>query len=158
MVCNSVGAFERFGDEDVAFVCDFCDGYIVWEDLERVPTTRSIWNGYELPEGDPLNIIREWKAAGMAQSNQEAKEVVFAPIAVASHIPPTRGDWQAMLLCPLCEVEGKAARDLDDEEDPYVTSNRFSDLDALQEHLEWQHGTGAYLPAAIPSTNSCVIM
>lgn len=39
--CNAVGRFERFGEHDVAFVCDFCDGFIVWPDLQRMPSTRA---------------------------------------------------------------------------------------------------------------------
>ncbi|KAK3351554.1 hypothetical protein B0H65DRAFT_125177 [Neurospora tetraspora] len=39
--CNAVGRFERFGEHDVAFVCDFCDGFIVWPDLQRMPSTRT---------------------------------------------------------------------------------------------------------------------
>ncbi|KAJ2905849.1 hypothetical protein MKZ38_004097 [Zalerion maritima] len=38
--CNMVGKFERFGDQDIAFVCDYCDGYIVWEDLSAMSSTR----------------------------------------------------------------------------------------------------------------------
>ncbi|KAH7363002.1 hypothetical protein B0T11DRAFT_90203 [Plectosphaerella cucumerina] len=41
-LCNSVGKFERFGDRDIAFVCDFCDGHIVWEDLESMPSIRTV--------------------------------------------------------------------------------------------------------------------
>ncbi|KAK3402963.1 hypothetical protein B0T20DRAFT_343201 [Sordaria brevicollis] len=39
--CNAVGRFERIGEHDVAFVCDFCDGFIVWPDLQRMPSTRA---------------------------------------------------------------------------------------------------------------------
>ncbi|KAI1075931.1 hypothetical protein F5B20DRAFT_558421 [Whalleya microplaca] len=40
--CRDTGKFERLGDRDVAFICDFCDGYLVWEDLRAMPTRRSI--------------------------------------------------------------------------------------------------------------------
>ncbi|KAK7750601.1 hypothetical protein SLS62_007448 [Diatrype stigma] len=47
--CNKTGNFERFGDYDIAFVCDFCDGYLVWEDLREMPSIRS---GALPPGGD----------------------------------------------------------------------------------------------------------
>ncbi|CAI4210477.1 unnamed protein product [Parascedosporium putredinis] len=42
VTCNSVGKFERFGDVDVTFICEFCDGHIVWEDLENMPSIRAV--------------------------------------------------------------------------------------------------------------------
>jgi hypothetical protein len=42
VLCNSVGKFERFGEGDIAFVCDYCDGYMVWEDLESMPSVRTV--------------------------------------------------------------------------------------------------------------------
>lgn len=53
--CNRVGRFERFGDRDIAFVCDFCDGYLVWEDLREMPSLRA---GAPLPPaGDGLEPL-----------------------------------------------------------------------------------------------------
>lgn len=40
--CNAVGKFERFGDRDIAFICDFCDGHVVWDDLESMPSIRIV--------------------------------------------------------------------------------------------------------------------
>jgi len=42
VLCNTVGKFERFGERHIAFVCDYCDGYIVWEDLETMPSIRTV--------------------------------------------------------------------------------------------------------------------
>lgn len=56
--CNRTGKFERFGDEDIAFVCDFCDGYLVWDDLREMPSIRA---GALPPGGDsrePLSTSR----------------------------------------------------------------------------------------------------
>ena len=50
-----MGRFERFGDRDIAFVCDFCDGYLVWEDLREMPSLRA---GAPLPPaGDGLEPL-----------------------------------------------------------------------------------------------------
>lgn len=164
MICKAVGGFERLGELDVAFICNFCDGHLVWEDVERIPTTRTAWDGAGTPPTDRLiggsTQSTEWQATGIAQSNQREKQVVFAPMAVANHAPPIRGDWQARLLCPLCEEEGGQPLDVDDE-DMWRPETEYEDLAALQEHLEWQHPPAYPLTAAkvpLPSTNSCVMM
>lgn len=146
LVCNTVGTFERFGDSDIAFICDFCDGHIVWENLERVPTTRETQG----PD--------EWQAPGIALTDQQPKDVVFAPVAVSNHIPPMHGDWEAPLICPLCEAQNRQARDVDDEEDTAVADNRYDDLASLQEHLEWEHGAAKAGSGMMPSAQSCVAM
>lgn len=42
LACAQTGRFERFDDNSIAFVCDFCDGFLVWEDLRAMPTTRAV--------------------------------------------------------------------------------------------------------------------
>jgi hypothetical protein len=32
-VCNAIGHFKRLGETDLAFICDFCDGFLVWPNL-----------------------------------------------------------------------------------------------------------------------------
>lgn len=134
MVCSAVGSFERFGEHDIAFICDFCDGHIIWEDLERVPTTRANWEGQPITETGT-----EWQAVGTSRAGEE-KQVVFAPLAVANHVVPMRGDWQARLVCWLCEDEARRAVDVDDEEGEVEVEDEFEDLRGLLEHLEWSHG------------------
>ena len=53
-MCKQTGKFERFGDVDIAFVCDFCDGYLVWEDLREMPSVRA---GALPPGGDGLEPL-----------------------------------------------------------------------------------------------------
>lgn len=162
-MCTKVGGFERFGDEDIAFVCDFCDGHLVWEDLESVPT-RTAPEAPNPPASQPSppTTNPQWQATGTSLSGPRQKPVVFAPLAVASHMAPLHGDWQARLLCPFCEEAAQQPRDEDDDEEAYRPDHEFEDVAALQEHLEWQHTAAAALPvalpAALPSTNSCRIM
>ena len=162
-MCIRTGGFERFGDEDIAFICDFCDGHLVWEDLESVPTSRAA------PEStnSPASLLSpttepQWQATGTTLSGPQARNVVFAPLAIANHMAPLHGDWQARLLCPFCEDEAQQPQDEDDDDDElYRPDHEFEDVAALQEHLEWQHTAGALslaLPAALPSPKSCQIM
>jgi hypothetical protein len=165
MACKTVGAFQRFGDQDIAFVCDFCDGHLVWEDLERMPTVRSSTRAVPPSTlGSPVSLLpntSNWQASGVTNCGQHQKQVIFAPVAIANHIIPTHGDWEAKLLCPLCEEIGEQPQDEDDDEDPYRPDEEFDDVKSLQEHLEWQHGT-ATLPVGLPTTttaeNNCLVM
>ncbi|KAK5662764.1 hypothetical protein OQA88_6171 [Cercophora sp. LCS_1] len=100
-VCNGVGRFERLGRHDAAFVCDFCDGFLVWGDLQRVPSVRIEDTGDGYPR---------WQAKGLTSGREEDDEhggreklVVFPPLAIANHMPPILGDWKARILCPYCE-------------------------------------------------------
>ncbi|KAH6611353.1 hypothetical protein Trco_001373 [Trichoderma cornu-damae] len=163
--CKAVGAFQRFGDQDIAFVCDFCDGHLVWEDLERMPTVRLATQA--APPGSsnaPASLLpnsSNWQASGVTNCGQHQKCIVFAPVAIANHVVPTHGDWEAKLLCPLCEEIGEQPQDEDDDEEAYRPDEEFDDVKSLQEHLEWQHGPAA-LPMALPTTtaaeNNCQIM
>ncbi|KAJ4148328.1 hypothetical protein LMH87_002804 [Akanthomyces muscarius] len=175
--CYTIGGYERFGDLDVAFVCDFCDGHILWDDVETVPTTRTGVDslpevasaapgvGSLLPTSTPLQdkhgaALGEWQATGTTRSGQQSKQVIYPPIAIASHIAPVRGDWLARLMCPLCE-DATEPQDIDDEEEIWQPENLFEDLAALQEHLEWEHAPSALpttLPVSLPSTDKCIVM
>ncbi|UNI18642.1 hypothetical protein JDV02_004897 [Purpureocillium takamizusanense] len=186
-MCARVGGFERFGEDDVAFICDFCDGHLVWEDLESVPTSRAASGGCSSPVTrsstttttiDTSNTTnnnnnnhlhnQSWEAAGVTMSGGHVKPVVYPPLAVANHAPPsTPGDWLARVLCPYCEEEARRPQHEDDDGDAFKPDDyEFDDVAALQEHLEWQHpvpgglsaaGAGA-ATASIPSASSCLIM
>ncbi|OTA94798.1 hypothetical protein M434DRAFT_70465 [Hypoxylon sp. CO27-5] len=146
-VCAQTGRFERFGDHDVAFVCDFCDGFLVWEDLRAVPTTSG--------SGDDsgTKASTNWQARGITMTTGEAKTIVFAPVAIANHLPPELGDFRCRVLCPHCDeyyYEEQGEDDMDRIR--YVQDARgFDGVKALQEHLEWSH-------ASIVPTSSCGIM
>lgn len=163
-MCTRVGGFERFGEDDVAFICDFCDGHLVWEDLESVPTSRA---GAPRAGGSPTapTSSQSWQATGITMSGGHAKPVVYPPLVVANHVAPTPGDWLARVLCPYCEEEAQRPQHEDDDEDAFKPEYEFDDVAALQEHLEWQHPVAGGLSAAalagapsIPSTSSCSIM
>jgi hypothetical protein len=148
--CTKIGSFDPFGEEGLAFVCDFCDGHLVWEDLENVPTERT---ASYLPR--PQGNSQHWQATGTTASGPQEKQVIFPPIAVANHLAPVHGDWQARLLCPFCEDEAKQPQDEDDEEDLYKPNEEFEDVASLQEHMEWQHAEAA--PNRQQSSN-CLVM
>lgn len=164
MACKYAGGFERWGETDIAFVCDFCDGHLIWDDLEHVPTERAAQElaGSPIAPVSPTTDKPYWQARGMTLSTRESKEIVFAPVAIANHVPPEPASWRARLICPLCEDEGAQPQDKDDDEEVYRPNYEFEDLAALQEHFEWQH-TSTSLPASLPistaaPTNNCQIM
>jgi hypothetical protein len=148
--CTKVGSFDRLGEEDVAFICDFCDGHLIWEDLENVPTER---RAPYIPR--PLANRLDWQATGRKLSEAQEKQVLFPPMAVANHLAPLHGDWQARLLCPFCEDEAKKPQDEDDEEELYAPNDEFEDVVSLQEHMEWQHPEAS---SAGQQSSSCSIM
>lgn len=204
--CNAVGTFERFGDRDIAFICDYCDGHIVWEDIQRLPTTRappvvataSSSKGFSssssspspylpFPVSAPLpsNALRRslpqvssvaphsttcnsldneigeyprWQASTVAMSDaSKPRTVVFAPLAVANHLAPMAGDWEARLWCPYCDTylyydssEGDQTKYAQDE-------HGFPTLTDFQLHLEWHH-TGLPKPALPSASSSCSVM
>lgn len=176
--CNAVGTFERFGDRDIAFVCHFCDGHIVWEDLQAMPSLR---RGQDTAASSPVSPVSpggstaNWQAAGVSVRDNAETTVVFAPVAIANHVPPmfnTVG-FLARLLCPYCEddsgalpsdprlprMHGADGADGDDERERAVP-DEFEDLAEFQEHLEWQH-TAAQLPVALPipsAPKQCAVM
>ncbi|RYO86732.1 hypothetical protein DL766_001592 [Monosporascus sp. MC13-8B] len=211
--CNETGHFERFDDKDIAFVCDFCDGYIVWEDLREMPTARA---GWQPPARDPLEPLSttttptkrvagrsvagmgtatatmttaapqqitrtatetatttsttssasttqaqtqmaapdQWQATGFARTSGAEKTVVFAPVAIANHLPPEPGDWLARILCPFCEEYYYEEPGDDELERVRYTQDEggFADLAAFQEHLEWYH------TSLVPSASKCSVM
>ncbi|CAN8096057.1 unnamed protein product [Discula destructiva] len=150
--CNKVGHFERFGEGDVAFVCDFCDGFIVWEDLARLPSSLD-------PSALDANVTEQpnWQAKGTSLSTAEDKTVVFAPLAIANHQAPPLGDWQARLLCPYCD-EYNYYEAGDEDETRYVQDDKgFGSLREFQEHLEWYH-TSVAVPSLPAAAKNCVVM
>ena len=161
--CNSTGKFERFEEGDVAFVCDFCDGHIVWEDLEAMPSIRTADEELAGKE-DPVPPVpaasgaEHWQATGFAHSTREEKSVVFAPLAVGNHSAPPPGDWRAGLVCPFCEDEYVLSQgDGEMEHIRYGVEDRaLSDLEGFKGHLEWWH-TALPRPA-LPSRGSCAVM
>jgi len=155
--CNRIGTFQRFGEADIAFVCDYCDGHLLWDDLEKMPSVRTAQENALWPTtpispstGDP-----QWQATGFSHSKHEEKQVVFAPVAIANHMSPHPGDWRARLMCPFCEDEAAVPRDKDDEEDMWRPEGTFDDIVAFEEHLLWQHTTQK---SSIPSTDNCAVM
>lgn len=142
--CNQVGAFYRFGEQDLAFVCDFCDGHLVWEDLEKMPAVRTADEDSTWAPARPVPSIADgghphWQAIGFSHSEHEEKQVVFGPIAIANHMAPHPGDWLARISCPFCEEMADGPREADDEEEVWRPDSFFDDITAFQEHLEWQH-------------------
>ncbi|TLD23822.1 hypothetical protein PspLS_06684 [Pyricularia sp. CBS 133598] len=176
-VCNTVGKFERFGDRDIAFVCDYCDGFIVWEDLDkmpatRVPITKSSTQHSRPPTHSvtataiPVTLLdrgqQEWQAKAYSMSSGEEMTTVFAPVAIANHLLPDIGDWRAPLLCPYCDEYTYVGGDDgdDDGETRYAQDERgFPDLKTFQEHLEWYHGGGVVpMPTAPTKKDNCIVM
>ncbi|KAI0834542.1 hypothetical protein F5Y06DRAFT_151585 [Hypoxylon sp. FL0890] len=78
LVCAQTGRFERFCEHDVAFVCDFCDGFLVWEDLRAVPTMR-------LQQHQP-RPTQDTNSDGNTNTNEprSATNTTFPPSAKAS--------------------------------------------------------------------------
>ena len=162
--CNAAGKFERFGDSDVAFVCDFCDGYLVWPDLEAMPSLRA---ADEALAGSPDPVppaptgagIEHWQATGFALSTRAEKSVVFAPVAVGNHLAPEPGEWRARVVCPFCDDEFVLSQGDDEmEATRYGGEERvYEDLAAFQGHLEWQH-TALPRPSFPSSRGSCATM
>ncbi|KAK0383465.1 hypothetical protein NLU13_9376 [Sarocladium strictum] len=159
VACNRVGSFQRFGEQDIAFVCDFCDGHIVWEDLDRMPNARTAQAAQSPPPRDSrAHSSPEWQATGQTRSTSEDKQVVFAPVAIANHCAPPLNEWQAKLLCPYCEVDAQQPQDQDDDEDAWKPEREFDDLEGLQEHLEWHHGGTTVGSTVAGGGAACLIM
>lgn len=157
--CNAVGRFQLFGAEshDAVFICDFCDGHIVWPDLQSVPAERS-----PLPPTAVTGYPR-WQAQGISAEDGEQKTVVFAPLAIANHTPPEPGEWQAGLLCPYCEEATYLDQGEDSSELRYVSDGDgwFADLEAFRAHLEWYHTALPVPPLssiASAATSNCSVM
>ncbi|KAG6356717.1 hypothetical protein INS49_014591 [Diaporthe citri] len=150
-VCSTVGHFERFGDRDVGFECDFCEGFIVWNDLMVMPT-----------KPDPSAVAKgvteqpNWQSRGKSVSTGEDKTVVFAPLAIANHLAPEIGGWQARILCPYCDDYNYFEQGEGDETRYAQDERGFGSLDEFQAHLEWHH-TSTAMPS-LPSAKNCVVM
>jgi hypothetical protein len=91
----------------------------------------------------------------------EEKTIVFPPVAIANHLPPELGEWQAPLLCPLCDdyyYEEQGDDDMDRVR--YTQDERgFESVALLQEHLEWTHASMIpNLADVAPKTSSCQVM
>ncbi|KAI0188710.1 hypothetical protein F4808DRAFT_55857 [Astrocystis sublimbata] len=209
LACNSTGKFQRLGPEnrDIAFVCDFCDGFLVWEDLRSMPSTRQQhasapassttglqenWaaTGFSHPRspftetgsypssGGPGSEVeledrsskpsyqtrvrsREMTAEADTEMRGEEKTIVFPAVAIANHLPPDLGEWQAPLLCPLCdEYYYEEQGDGDMDRVRYTQDERgFESVAALQEHFEWTHSSLVPSLADVKSkTPSCELM
>ncbi|KAI1169202.1 hypothetical protein F5B18DRAFT_594426 [Nemania serpens] len=211
--CNSTGTFQRLGpgNRDIAFVCDFCDGFIVWEDLRSMPSTRqhtSIssasmpenWaatgfahprphsgpskhppvpgedSAVELqdrsgnaeagettttPTATTITAERELDTETEAELKGEEKTIIFPPVAITHHLPPEPGEWQAPLLCPLCEEYYYEEQGDDDMDRVRYTQDErgFESVALLQEHFEWSHAS--LIPSlanVAPKSPSCAIM
>ncbi|KAI1776379.1 hypothetical protein F4818DRAFT_379126 [Hypoxylon cercidicola] len=180
LACAQAGRFERYADSDIAFVCDFCDGFLVWDDLRAMPTTRlQQQQPAQQNEVEPQSATSttpavaaeqqqqqdtntkssggdtpNWQAHGIAMTGGEGKTIVFAPVAVANHLPPDAGEWRSRILCPYCdEYYYEEQGDDDMERVKYAQDDKgFDGLKAFQEHLEWSH------TSMVPSTSSCGMM
>lgn len=151
--CNSVGKFQRFGDSDIAFACDFCDGFIVWEDLRTMPAVRT-----PLAPGDTQPNWQA-RAPSLSSPDSEDRTVVFAPLAIANHQPPDMGNYMARLTCPYCEQSTFFDQGGDGEDELRYEQDEagFPDLRSFQEHLEWSH-TALPVPALSTTTSKCSVM
>ncbi|PKS10736.1 hypothetical protein jhhlp_002493 [Lomentospora prolificans] len=167
VTCNTVGKFERFGEEDIAFVCEFCDGHIVWEDLETMPSIRTIDETITAshspsPPLPPAAGAEHWQATGFSVTSREEKSIVFAPLAIANHLPPVSGDFESRIICPFCDNDYALAQGHDEMEQLRYDELAYASLEDFREHLEWQH-TALPVPAlplpALPSPKSnCILM
>jgi len=154
--CNAVGTFQRLGEGDVAFVCDFCDGHIVWRDTLSMPAARTAPPPPPAsPEAEPYP---HWQAEANSASTTEPKTIVFAPLAIANHLAPGGGAaWEARLWCPFCDDYTYYHHDGDEQTRYAQDDGGFDDLALFQEHLEWTH-TAMPVPALPASTNNCRVM
>lgn len=174
--CETVGGFERFGDTDVVFICDFCDGHLLWGDVEAVPlpavvspvswtttssmtssmTTTSTALSKATTTTVPPPTPETWHLPALTASTASPHRVVSPVVAIANHVPPAHGDWLARLLCPFCEDEARRPHDDDDDDEADafrdVDVDDFDDLLALHQHME------AYHSAADSGSGSCVVM
>ncbi|KAK4669734.1 uncharacterized protein QC763_205610 [Podospora pseudopauciseta] len=177
--CNQIGRFQRLNSgnpsespfNDAAFICDFCNGYLVWPDLRTMPSVRSTLP--QQPPPDPLspaydsktvnNGYPHWQASGLSCTANEPKTLVFAPLAIANHMPPEPGEWQAGIVCPYCEEDTYLDEGEDSGEMKYVMDDKgFGSVEEFREHLEWYHTAMAVpkLEDVVPEVvrGSCGVM
>ncbi len=106
--CNAVGRFERFGERDIVYICDYCDGHLVWEDLASMPAARM-----PLAPGDTQP---NWQAGGNSLVKRRGQDNRLRP-AVQSQItwpPRTTTGWLAysvrFVTSTLISTKGTMAR------------------------------------------------
>ncbi|KAK4203707.1 hypothetical protein QBC40DRAFT_17068 [Triangularia verruculosa] len=176
--CNKIGRFQRLNSgnpsespfNDAAFICDFCNGYLVWPDLRTMPSVRS---ALATPPPDPLspnydsktvnNGYPHWQASGLSCTANEPKTIVFAPLAIGNHMPPEPGEWQAGIICPYCEEDTYFDAGEDSGDMKYVQDDKgFGSVEEFREHLEWYHAAMALPSVAevVPEgvRSSCLVM
>lgn len=85
-VCNSIGHFERLGEADLAFVCDFCDGFLVWPNLHALPTERK-YPGPLTAEGYP-----SWAASGRNHGGGRGEGCGFCAISDCESFAAQKGE------------------------------------------------------------------
>lgn len=173
VACNSIGSFERFGDGDVAFICDYCDGHMIWEDLENMPSIRTAHEAEMAPTSPdsatsptsptspvaPAAQTPQWQATGFTAHGHREKQIVYAPVVIANHIVPQHADYIAGLICPYCEELAGEPKEEYDEEEEYRPDNCFEDVAALQEHLEWEHNIASQTSSLpLSGADNCVLM
>jgi len=154
--CNAIGIFERLGDRDVVFVCDFCDGHIHWEDVQKMPSRRA------LPTYATDTNYPNWQASAQSVSSGEQKTIVFAPLAIANHIAPADGQWEARIWCPFCDDYTYYDQDENDDTKYAQDEKGFPELKSFQKHLEWHHTqqipSMSIIKSLAPSADKCAVM
>lgn len=105
---------------------------------------------------------RELDTETEAERKGEEKTIVFPPVAITHHLPPEPGEWQAPLLCPLCEEYYYEEQGDDDMDRVRYTQDErgFESVALLQEHLEWSHAS--LIPSLVanvaPKSSNCTII
>lgn len=101
---------------------------------------------------------RELRPETETELKGEEKTIIFPPVAIANHLPPDVGEWQASLLCPLCDDYYYEEQGDDDMDRVRWTQDErgFETVASLQEHLEWTHAN--LLETAAPKSSSCAVM
>jgi hypothetical protein len=130
---------------------------LVWENLAEVPGERRV-------EGGTVDGYPNWAAAGrrsrVEEGEEEEKVVVFAPLAIANHVPPRYGEWVSRVICPYCEEYTYIdAGDDGDGERRWVTDQAgFETMEAFQEHLQWTHTALPKPVLPLVSDGKCAVM
>jgi hypothetical protein len=71
---------------------------------------------------------------------KEEKDVVFAPLAIANHLPLRKGEWMARTVCPFCEDYTYFDQGDGDGERKWGTDGEgFEGVEEFTEHLGWTH-------------------
>ncbi|GKT84798.1 hypothetical protein Ct61P_02648 [Colletotrichum tofieldiae] len=146
VACNTIGKFERFGDGNIAFVCDFCDGH-----LPHFAHITHIADGTNAPlASDGFHCIK---------TTRREDGRVRAPGDSEPHGAVSGGLGRPPPM-PFCdEAPYTEGGDDDDDMRNPLDDSGFEDLQAFQEHLDWQH-TAASIPAVpLPkAAKECLVM